>query len=193
MKGYNFITMKQKSNRKLILFYVVFAVLAKIMPHTPSLSPLNNFYLHAGSKLTKKLATVIVLMSTFLADIILSYFNGYSVFGYWSFFTYSGFVMIALLGSKISQTASMKKLICCVISCSFIFWTWTNFGCWLLMPIYTKNLFGLINCYTKALPFLRNAVFGDLLWSIVVFNSLYRMFFKKIFFDRLQVVEQKNK
>ena len=181
------INMNKQQNKKLILIYIVFGILAKILPHPSSVTPLNNLFLHAGSKLTKGMAVIVTLIATVLADIILSYLYGYPIFGYWSFFTYSGFVAIALLGSKLFLNSSPTKLICFVVSSSLIFWVWTNFGCWLIMPNYSKDLPGLISCYTMALPFLKNSLLGDLAWSLIVFNSVYR----KLFFARQIIIQKK--
>ena len=170
--------------KKLFTLYLIFGILAKILPHPSNITPLTNLYLHAGSKLTKGLAIIVILISTILADVILSYFYDYPIFGYWSLFTYSGFIIIALLGTKLARNISLPKLVICVISSSSIFWVWTNFGCWLTMPNYPKNLFGLINCYIMALPFLKNSLLGDLVWSIIVFNSVYRNYCKKLFFKK---------
>lgn len=182
------IHMNKKQNKKLVLIYIVFGILAKILPHPSSVTPLNNLFLHAGSKLTKVMAVMVTLIATVLADIILSYLYSYPIFGYWSFFTYSGFIAIALLGSKLFLNSSPTKLICCVAGSSLIFWVWTNFGCWLIMPNYSKDLSGLINCYIMASPFLKNSLLGDLAWSLIVFNPVYR----KLFFAK-QISIQKNK
>jgi hypothetical protein len=158
---------------RLISLYIAFGVLAKILPHPSCITPLNNFYLHAGSKLTKSMIILVTLLSTCFADIILSYFYNYPIFGLWSLFTYSGFLFVAFLGSKISKKSSCGKLIGLLISASFIFWLWTNFGAWLFIPSYSKNLSGLITCYISALPFLENALLGDLFWALIIFVIVY--------------------
>ena len=37
--------------------------------------------------------------------------------------------------------------------------------------MYTLTLNGLVECYVAALPFLRNALVGDLAWGLVLFLS----------------------
>lgn len=47
----------------------------------------------------------------------------------------------------------------------------SNFAVWALGNIgYAKNLAGLILCYTKAIPFFRNGIISDVLFSAVFFG-----------------------
>ena len=47
----------------------------------------------------------------------------------------------------------------------------SNFAVWAFGNIaYAKNLSGLILCYTKAIPFFRNGIISDVLFSLVFFG-----------------------
>jgi|GEM_PF-6155154 len=155
------------------VLYTVVGILVKILPHSLCMTPLNNFYLHTGSKFSKMITITIVVLSMLIGDVILSRLYNYPIFGWWSLFTYSGFIFISFLGSQISSNCSRNKLIVCIISTSLLFWIWTNFGAWLLISNYPKNLSGLITCYIMALPFLKAALFSDLVWSLIVFYPVY--------------------
>ncbi|MCU1254146.1 MAG: hypothetical protein JWM83_445 [Candidatus Angelobacter sp.] len=51
------------------------------------------------------------------------------------------------------------------------FFLTSNFAVWAFGNIaYAKNLSGLIECYTKALPFFRNGMISDVLFSLVFFG-----------------------
>ena len=64
------------------------------------------------------------------------------------------------------------------ISGSLIFFLVTNFGVWISGAMYPKSLFGLIECYTLALPFFGNSLVGDLVYCTVLFTS-YSLAFSK--------------
>ncbi len=55
------------------------------------------------------------------------------------------------------------------VGLSGLYWLWTNFGTWLCSSFYPHNLSGLSECFIAGLPFLRNAVFGDLVWTTALF------------------------
>ena len=51
------------------------------------------------------------------------------------------------------------------------FYLASNFAVWAFGNIgYAKNLPGLILCYTKAIPFFRNGIVSDVLFSVVFFG-----------------------
>jgi hypothetical protein len=51
------------------------------------------------------------------------------------------------------------------------FFLTSNFAVWAFGNIaYAKNLAGLLECYTKALPFFRNGIISDVLFSLVFFG-----------------------
>ena len=51
------------------------------------------------------------------------------------------------------------------------FFLTSNFAVWAFGNIaYAKNLAGLIECYTKAIPFFRNGMISDVLFSLVFFG-----------------------
>jgi hypothetical protein len=51
------------------------------------------------------------------------------------------------------------------------FFLTSNFAVWAFGNIaYAKNLSGLILCYTKAIPFARNGIISDVLFSLVFFG-----------------------
>ena len=55
---------------------------------------------------------------------------------------------------------------------SVLFFIVTNFGVWLTGGgwFYPKTLQGLIECYTLAIPFFRNSLAGDLVYTGVLFS-----------------------
>lgn len=67
--------------------------------------------------------------------------------------------------------SKLFTLPCWIVTASLAYWLWTNLGVWLTSGIYAKNLAGLANCYVAALPFLQNAMLGDLIWTTVIFGA----------------------
>jgi hypothetical protein len=48
----------------------------------------------------------------------------------------------------------------------------TNFGVWAIDNLYPKTTAGLVDCYVAAIPFFRNMLLGDLLYSALLFGAL---------------------
>ena len=150
----------------------------RLIPHIPNMTPLVGLSLFAGAYLNRGPAFSIILAVLFISDLGLALIFGYPVVGYYTFFTYTGFLGVILLGSGVLD-GSKWRFPAYILGSSFGFWIWTNFGVWLTAPFYTKNLDGLIACYNMAIPFLRNAIFGDLIWSCLIFGIFYILLNRK--------------
>jgi hypothetical protein len=56
---------------------------------------------------------------------------------------------------------------------SLVFFIVTNFAVWITASEagYSRDLAGLAECYTLAIPFYRNMLAGDLFWSAALFGT----------------------
>ena len=54
----------------------------------------------------------------------------------------------------------------------FLFFVLTNFGVWGIDNLCPKTTAGLVDCYVAAIPFFRNMLLGDLLYSALLFGTL---------------------
>lgn len=165
--------MQQKANKFLSknsvgIALVIVGVLGRLIPHIPNITPLTSLGLFAGVNLSCRAAILSLLVTLFVSDIALALLLGYPVFGYWTLFTYTGFMMIVIFGSRLQ--CSWKILPVYILISSFGFWSWTNFGVWLTSGLYPKTLASLCACYVVALPFLRNSLIGDMIWGIAIFS-----------------------
>jgi hypothetical protein len=155
------------------MLWIFIATLSRLLPHPANVTPFTNLCLLAGNQLNKATAFMSTILALILSDLLLSQINGHSIFGSWSWFTYSGFIMAMLIGNLLRNKINKKTLLPVVISASVIYWLWTNFGTWLATSIYAKTWTGLITCYIAALPFLRNSLLGDFGWMLVIWGIYY--------------------
>ncbi len=160
-----------KPRSKLVWFYLTIGVLARIIPHPANFTPVTNLCMFSGSKLPKYIALPAMLLLLAISDFLLAHISGHPFLSSWSLFTYSGFAAMVLISStKLGNNPSAKKLLTYLLSFSLGFWLWTNFGVW-LTGFYPHTVAGLISCYALALPFLRNALLGNLVWMAVIWGS----------------------
>ena len=161
----------KSSDNKLAFCWVILGVIGRLIPHIPNFTPMTSLSLFAGSKLSRATAFMTLFFALLVSDILLAIINGYPVFSYWTLFSYSGFAIMVLAGSKLNANNSLTKTAIYITSSSAGFWLWTNFGVWLTSGLYSKNIVGLFNCYIAAIPFLRNEMVGDIVWGLVVFGA----------------------
>ena len=151
-------------------------ILGRIIPHPYNMTPTITFALLSTQLFSRRHAIAVSLLCFILSDAILALLQHHSVWGTWSLFTYSAITLIAYT-SSITQNDKNLKLFKLLIYSSLGFWLWTNLGCWITMPTYSKDIHGLLLCFTLALPFLKNQLIGDSLWLMATLGALHH--FKK--------------
>ncbi|MEI7923027.1 MAG: DUF6580 family putative transport protein [Planctomycetota bacterium] len=67
------------------------------------------------------------------------------------------------------------RIAACAAASSALFFVVTNFAVWSAGGWYADNFAGLMACYAAALPFARNMLAGDLVWSAAMFAGLALM------------------
>lgn len=168
--------MTQKNDRNLLAYvWILLGLVGRLLPLPPNMNPMTSLALFSGTQMDKKRAFGFALATMIISDVLLAYLQGHAIFGLWSIFTYSGFAMIVLAGSVLRHNPSATRTFSFLLASSFGFWIWTNFGIWATGDhgIYTRDMNGLVACYVNALPFLRNAMMGDLVCGSVLFASFY--------------------
>jgi hypothetical protein len=57
------------------------------------------------------------------------------------------------------------------LASSVLFFVLTNFGMWASTSFYPHTPDGLVACYVAAIPYFRNMVLGDLLYTAILFGG----------------------
>jgi hypothetical protein len=130
----------------------------------------------------KPFAVMLPLAAILASDIVLHFTSGIGFYGISQLFVYVSMIAIALFGRTMKK-ANAVNIFGYAISSSLIFFILTNFGTWFAgffptaaMPaMYPMNMGGLITCFEMGLPFYRNTLVSDLLFSGVLFG-VYALF-----------------
>jgi len=136
----------------LVLSFILIAVLIRLIPHVPNVTPVTAMALFGGAFFSNRYAAMALpLIVMLLSDLFLG-------FSWITIFVYSAFLLVSLIG-LFYKKISFKT----IIFSSLSFFIITNFGVWLMG--YPKTWAGLSECYTLALPFFRNSLIGDFAYS----------------------------
>ena len=150
-------------NKPIQVLTLTLCLLGRVIPHPWNMTPTITLSLITTQTLGRLASILVTLLGFFIADLVLASLQHHAILGSWSLFTYSGLLFITLLASYWPTQTNQQKIGLLFIA-SLGFWLWTNLGCWITMPEYSKNLTGLCQCYGAALPFLKNQLLGDGLW-----------------------------
>lgn len=140
-----------------------------------NLAPVGALALFAGSRLRGYWALLVPLAAMVVSDLLLIApvsQIGYSAFGGLRLVIYLCFAAYVAIGWLIRQgELSPLKIGGAALLGGLQFYLVTNFAQWLADPQYTKDLAGMLQCYTAALPFYRNTLVGDLFFSGLFFGA----------------------
>lgn len=194
-------------NKKLTLRYSVITVIillaafSRLLPHPPNFSPIGGMALFGAAYYTRKWwAYLIPIAAMWISDLILNnvvyaqYFDRFVWFYSGSLFTYGAFALIALMGTFTLRKVCVPQLLFSALGASVIFFLVSNFGVWFSSGMYTKDMGGLIACYTAGIPFFKNTVLGDLVYSAALFGlfELSLSWFPKLRTHKESFVEAKR-
>lgn len=164
------------------LFMVVVLILSRLMPHPPNFTPLAAVGLFGAAWFSHRtMSFIIPLAALWLSNLVLDnavyarlypeYYEGFSLLGSThSWFTYAAFVLVIAMGFGLLRRLSAGRLLGASLLASLIFFAVSNFGVWLLDPLYTKDSLGLATAYIAGLPFLLNTALGDLFYVGLLFG-----------------------
>ncbi len=150
------------------LVFIIFGVLMRLLPHPPNMAPITAIALFSGVYLNKRYAVILPIVALLISD----YFIGF--YGWTMLFVYGGFVLAGVIGMWLKRHKRPVYILGASLVSSWLFFIISNMGVWLTTSMYSKNLSGLIQCYVMAIPFLRNTILGDLLFTTTLFG-LYEL------------------
>jgi hypothetical protein len=89
------------------------------------------------------------------------------------FVTWAWYAAMVLLGGVLIKGFSPLRIGASALIGSVSFFLISNFAVWAVWQMYPKTFNGLMTCYVAGLPFFRNAVASDLLFSAAFFGIGY--------------------
>ncbi|MCH8979043.1 MAG: hypothetical protein IH945_07345 [Armatimonadetes bacterium] len=165
-------TWYQKPESKLIVAFaalVVIVAMARLVPHPYrpfNFAPVGALGLFAGAYAKTKWSWAFPLAALFAADLFIGFYSPVAMLA-----VYGGFAVAGLIGRKfLSKSAAAPRIGMCALGSATAFFVISNFGVWLAGG-YPRSILGIVECYTLALPFFRNTLYGDLFFSAVLFGA----------------------
>ena len=154
--------------------------LARLIPNMPNFSPMAAIALFCAAHFNKLWKAILVtLLATFVSDVILnntiysSMNNGFTFFYDGFILQYIAYAVIALMGSTFFININKTKVIGGSLATTLVFFIISNFGAWISLPFYSKDITGLMSSYAAGLPFLKNTLLSDLFYTSLLFGAYY--------------------
>ena len=140
---------------------IILLSFSRIIPHPYNFTPILAVWIFSGFYFKQFfLGSLIVVFSMFLGDIYFGFHNT-------MFFTYISLIIAVGLGIIMKHFKIYEILLNGLLS-SVCFLIITNFGAWLTLEMYEKNLTGLINSYVLGIPFFHNTLLSTFLYLFLL-------------------------
>jgi hypothetical protein len=147
------------------LLLCVVAVASRVVPHPWNFTPMLAVALFAGARLANVwVAAVATLACLALGDVAVG------VFPYGGMeWVYGSMLVVALIGRTLTARRTVVATVVAALAGGLAFFVISNFGVW-LGEMYPHTPSGLADCFVAAVPFYRNQLVGDLVFTGALFG-----------------------
>ena len=149
--------------------FVVVAIAFRFLPQTIGFTPITASLLYFGARSPRKWMWAPLLLMA-VGDFYLTRVVYHYPFKADQFVIWAWYAAMILLGGLLRNKAGWARIAGASLAGSVSFFLVSNFAVWLVWDMYPKTLAGLATCYTLALPFFRNGVLGDLMFTAAFFG-----------------------
>lgn len=154
----------------LAYLFLLLAVAVRFLPHPFTFTPVAAALLFWGAYRSRRQMWIPVAVLA-ASDLLLDKFVYAYPFKWDHFVTWAWYAAIVLLGTELGKRITVLRVIGSALASSISFFLLSNLAVWAAYEMYPKNFSGLMTSYTLALPFFRNALEGDLLFTGVMFAT----------------------
>lgn len=158
----------------LAFVFVVLAIAVRFLllsvPHMfLNLTPVGAALLFFGAKGPKRLAWL-PLVAFIAADIYMTKARYAYPLTADAVFTWVWYAAILGLGMLLRRKQSPARVFGASLVAAISFFVVSNFAVWVVWDMYPKTINGLMLCYAAAIPFFRNELVSDVLFTAVFFS-----------------------
>ena len=160
-------------SKRLWIGMVVLGACARLVPHPWNFTPMMAIGLFAGSQARKvRTGVLATLFALVLSDAVLGFYPGF-------WYVYAAALIPVLLGRLIRNRSGAGAIAAAALASSLSFFLITNFMVWATGRLYLHTTAGLSACYLAGIPFYRNQVLGDAVYTLAIFGGyavLHRLY-----------------
>jgi hypothetical protein len=151
----------------LVLCFVLFAAVVRILPHPWNFTPVGAMALFSGAKLGRSWkAFLFPLVALLCGDL----FGGLYTFKIMAL-VYFSFCLSVLIGIAFRHRQSALPLALATFLGALQFFLITNFAVWAFVTTYPHNFAGLVSCYVAGIAYFGNTLVGDAFYATLFFGG----------------------
>ena len=154
---------EKRLNIAIVVALIALGALLRVLPHPANFAPVAAIAIFGGAMLPRRYGILAPLAAMVVSDVVIGFHNLIPV-------TWGSYVLIALVSGIWMKKRTLTRGITLTLSASIFFYVVTNFAVWVTSGMYAHTLSGLMSCYIMALPFFRNTLLSDMLFTASLFG-----------------------
>jgi hypothetical protein len=149
------------------LVLVALCVAGRLVWHPAHVAPVAATALFAGFFFRSRwLALAVPLTAMLLSDMAIGFYSPMIMAA-----VYLSLCFPIALRRFLRAEVTLGRLIGCSLASSMVLFVVSNAAVWQFGGLYEHHAAGLVQCFTNALPFFRNTLAGDLMWTAILFSA----------------------
>ena len=145
---------------------VLLLAFSRLIPHPPNFTPLGAMAILAGATIKDlRLGIFIPIAAMLVSDALIGFHSSV-------FFVYAAVITMVVLSRICLARYTVARLAGTAVAASIVFYVVTNFGAWLSHDMYAHTASGLWQAYVAGIPFFRNTLLSNLLFTAISFYVL---------------------
>ena len=145
------------------IILILFGVMVRLFPHLPNATPITAIAFASSIYLGKRWSIILPIFTLFLSDIFIGFYDWKIMLS-----VYSSFALIGCLSWVSRKYGGIFPVFLSVIGSALLFFFITNGAVWLFSPWYEKSISGLLYSYELGIPFFRNMLMGDIIYTALL-------------------------
>lgn len=154
---------------------IAIGVVFRVIPHVPNVAPIGALALFSGFYFRGWKGLLVPLGAQLLGDALVGFYDRRLMAA-----VYASFALSYAMGKLVRRDYQWGSVLAGSLAGALIFFFVTNGAVWLLSVWYPHTLSGLFEAYAMGLPFFRNSLVGDILFSAVFFG-VYELEYRSVF------------
>jgi len=142
---------------------IAIGISLRLLPHPANFAPITAIAIFGGAVLPRRAAVWVPLAAMMVSDLFIGFYDIIWV-------TWACYAVIALASHYWLRTLTLRRGVAVTLSASLFFFIVTNFAVWAASGMYAHTWHGFIQCYIMAVPFFRNTLASDLVYTAVLFG-----------------------
>lgn len=146
-------------------FLILFAVVARLLPHPMNFTPIGAFGLFAGARMPLLQALALPVVALLVGNIITGFYDARVLVA-----VYIGFLAGPLIGrAMLRARRGVVPVASAVLVNAIAFYLISNIGNWI--AFYPPTFPDLMACYVAGLPMLMASIAGDAVYATLLFGG----------------------